>query len=115
MGEPLQVAQHSQQTQNARKMVKYDRVTVFFKGEREKMVVEKVSGLAKSHFPESGEPALQIIEVPSGPIEESPMGGRLFDMSLNLAKPSEIDCLLLEKGGEERTAQPEDLFEDWSW
>lgn len=96
-------------------MVKYDRVTVFFKGEREKMVVEKVSGLAKSHFPESGEPALQIIEVPSGPIEESPMGGRLFDMSLNLAKPSEIDCLLLEKGGEERTAQPEDLFEDWSW
>lgn len=113
--EVLSSSGNGRQTPTQEEMVKYDRVTVYFKGEKEKMVVEKVSELAKSHFPGSGEPALQIIEVPSGPIEESPMGGGLFDMSLNLANPSEIDFLLLEEGGEKRTAQPEELFEDWSW
>lgn len=97
------------------KMVKYDKVTVHFKEGREKMVVEKVSGLAKSHFPESGAPSLQIIEVPSGPITESPLGGSLFDMRLNLARPSEIEYLLLEKDGEQRRAKVEDLFAEWNW
>lgn len=96
-------------------MVKYDKVTVHFEGEREPMVVEQVSELAKSHFPGSRKPALQIIDVPSGPMEGSPIGGGLFDLELNLARPSEIDHLVLQEGEEERIAYLEDLFGDWDW
>jgi hypothetical protein len=92
-------------------MVKYDKVTVHFVGETEPMVVEQVSGLAKTHFPESENPALQIIDVPPSPAT----GGSLFDLKLNLAAPSKIDHLVLQEGEEERTAEVEELFPEWDW
>jgi hypothetical protein len=46
------------------------------------VVVERVSDLVKSCFPGSGDPALQIIDMPPLPI-----GGELFDMELNLIPP----------------------------
>lgn len=92
-------------------MVKYDKVTVHFVGEQEPMVVEQVSELAKSHFPESGEPALQIIDVPPGPAT----GGGLFDLTLYLANPAEVDHLVLQEGKEKRTAELEELFPEWEW
>jgi len=48
--------------------VKCDKVTVHLKGEKEPMVVERVCWLAKSIFPGSREPALQIIDVPTGTV-----------------------------------------------
>jgi hypothetical protein len=92
-------------------MVKYDKVTVHFVGDREPMVVEQVSELAKSHFPRSGEPALQIIDVPPGPST----GGSLFDLTLNLADPAKIDYLVLQEGEEERIADLEDIFDQRDW
>lgn len=92
-------------------MVKYDKVTVHFVGEQEPMVVEQVSELAKSHFPGSREPALQIIDVPPSPAT----GGSLFDLTLNLADPSEIDYLVLQEGEEEKVAHVEDIFDQWDW
>ncbi|WP_103016952.1 hypothetical protein [Salinibacter ruber] len=95
-------------------MIRYDKVTVHFQGETSPMVVRGVAELAKSHFPESGDPALQIIEVPSRPAGEALTEG-LFDLKLNLARPSKIDHLVLQEGEKERTAEVEDLFEDWDW
>jgi hypothetical protein len=92
------------------KMIKYDKVTVHFTGEREPMVVTQVAELAKSHFPGSREPALQIIDAPPGPAT-----GSLFEMKLNLADPSEIDHLVLKEGEEERVAHVEELFPEWDW
>jgi hypothetical protein len=48
-------------------MVKYDKVTVHFTGETEPMVVEQVAEIAKSHFPGSGDPPLQIIDLSLDP------------------------------------------------
>ena len=95
-------------------MVRYDKVTVHFEGKTDPMVVRGVAELAKSHFPESGDPALQIIEVPSRPAGEALTKG-LFDLELNLARPSEIDYLVLQEGEEKRKAEVEDLFEEWDW
>lgn len=91
-------------------MVKYDKVTVHFTGDREPMVVEQVTELAKSHFPGSGKPALQIIDAPL-----EPTGGGLFDLELNLADPSEIDHLVLQEGEEKRVARLEEVFPQWDW
>jgi|APHM01.1.fsa_nt_gi hypothetical protein len=82
-------------------MVRYEKVTVHFEGETEPMVVRGVAELAKSHFPESGDPALQIIEVPSGPVGGSLAEG-FFDLELNLARPSKIDYLVLQEGEKEQ-------------
>ncbi|MCS3665268.1 hypothetical protein GGP65_002911 [Salinibacter ruber] len=95
-------------------MIRYDKVTVHFQGETSPMVVRGVAELAKSHFPESGDPALQIIEVPFRPAGKALTKG-LFDLELNLARPSEIDYLVLQEGEEKRKAEVEDLFEDWDW
>ena len=97
------------------KMVKYDRVTVHFKDEKEPMVVRHVSKIARSHFPGSQEPALQIIDVPFRPTTGSLMGEKFFDLELNLARPSEIDYLVLQEGDEERVVHLEDLFDQWDW
>jgi hypothetical protein len=78
------------------------------------MVVRGVAELAKSHFPGSGDPALQIIEVPSSPVGEALTKG-LFDLELNLARASKIDHLVLQEGEEKREAKVEDLFEEWDW
>jgi len=91
-------------------MVKYDKVTVHFAGDREPVVVEQVSELAKSQFPGNGEPALQIIDVPL-----EPTGSGLFDLKLNLVSPSEIDHLVLQEGKEKRVAHLEDIFDQWDW
>jgi hypothetical protein len=106
-------------------MIRYDKVTVHFQGETSPMVVRGVAELAKSRFPGSGDPALQIIKAPSSP-EEGPGGGSggdsgqafaggLFNLELNLARPSEIDYLVLQNGEERREAEVEDLFEEWDW
>ncbi len=126
-------------------MIRYDKVTVHFQGETSPMVVRGVAELAKSRFPGSGDPALQIIKAPSSP-EGGPGGGSeggfgggseggsregskgnsgrdsgqvfaggLFNLELNLARPSEIDHLVLQEGEKERTAEVEDLFEEWDW
>jgi len=95
-------------------MIRYDKVTVHFKGDTDPMVVRGVAELAKSHFPGSGDPALQIIEVPSRPVGEALTKG-LFDLELNLARPSEIDYLVLQEGEKKRKVELEDLFEDWDW
>jgi len=92
------------------KRVKYDKVTVHFEGEREPIVVERVRRLAKSIFPGSRDPALQIIDDPIRPVGES-----LFDVDLILVRPSEIDHLVLQEGEEKRVAHLEDIFEDWNW
>jgi hypothetical protein len=92
-------------------MVKYDKVTVHFKGETEPMVVEQVAEIAKSHFPGSCGPAVQIIDVPLDPT----MGDSLSDLTLNLADPSEIDYLVLQEGKEERVVRVRDLFDEWEW
>jgi hypothetical protein len=92
-------------------MVKYDKVTVHFTSETEPMVVEQVAEIAKSHFPGSGDPAVQIIDVPLDPTT----GGSLFDLTLNLADPSEIDYLVLQEGKEERVVRVRDLFDEWEW
>ena len=82
------------------------------------MVVCGVAELAKSRFPGSGDPALQIIKVPfsleegSGGDSGQAFAGGLFNLELNLARPSEIDYLVLQEGEEERTAEVEDLFEE---
>jgi hypothetical protein len=89
-------------------MVKYDKVTVHFVGDREPMVVEQVSEIAKSRFPGSGKPALQIIDVPTEPI-----GGLFFDTGR--FDPAEIDHLVLKEGENERIADVEDLFDEWDW
>lgn len=89
-------------------MVEYDKVTVHFTDETELMVVEQVTEIAKSHFPGSCGPAVQIIDLPLGPTT----GGALFDLTLNLTDPSEIDYLVLQ---EERVAWVRDLFGDWEW
>ncbi|WP_219770349.1 hypothetical protein [Salinibacter ruber] len=109
------------------------------------MVVRGVAELAKSRFPGSGDPALQIIKAPSSP-EGGPGGGSegsfgggseggsregskgnsggdsgqvfaggLFNLELNLARPSEIDYLVLQEGEKRREAEVEDLFEEWDW
>ncbi|MCS3616484.1 hypothetical protein [Salinibacter ruber] len=126
-------------------MIRYDKVTVHFQGETSPMVVRGVAELAKSRFPGSGDPALQIIKAPSSPeggSEGGPGGGSeggfgggseggskgnsggdsgqvfaggLFNLELNLARPSEIDYLVLQEGEERREAEVEDLFEDWDW
>lgn len=93
--------------------IKYDKVTVCFEGDREPMVVRQVTEIAKSHFPGSREPALQIIDAPTEPGSTSIFGTGLFDVELNLARPSEIDHLILQEGEEERVAHVEDLFEQW--
>ncbi|MCS3629256.1 hypothetical protein GGP53_003136 [Salinibacter ruber] len=126
-------------------MIRYDKVTVHFQGETSPMVVRGVAELAKSRFPGSGDPALQIIKAPSSP-EGGPGGspgggsgggseggskgnsgrdsggdsgqvfaGGLFNLELNLARPSEIDYLVLQEGEERREAEVEDLFEEWDW
>ncbi|WP_259076990.1 hypothetical protein [Salinibacter ruber] len=110
-------------------MIRYDKVTVHFQGETSPMVVRGVAELAKSHFPESGDPVLQIIEAPSSS-EEDPGGGPgggpggnpgqafaegLFNPKLNLARPSKIDSLVLQEGEERREAEVRDLFEEWDW
>ena len=134
-------------------MIRYDKVTVHFQGETSPMVVRGVAELAKSRFPGSGDPALQIIKAPSSP-EGGPGGGSegsfgggsegsfgggseggsregskgnsggdsgqvfaggLFNLELNLARPSEIDYLVLQNGEERREAEVEDLFEEWDW
>jgi hypothetical protein len=92
-------------------MVKYDKVTVHFTSETEPMVVEQVAEIAKSHFPGSGDPAVQINDVPLGPTT----GDSLFDLTLNLADPSEIDYLVLQEGKEERVVRVRDLFDEWEW
>jgi len=61
-------------------MVKYDKVTAQFIGGAGPMVVEQISGLAKSHFFRSRNPVVQVIDVPLGPT-----GGGLFDLKLNRA------------------------------
>ncbi|MCS3639896.1 hypothetical protein [Salinibacter ruber] len=110
-------------------MIRYDKVTVHFQGETSPMVVRGVAELAKSRFPGSGDPALQIIKAPSSPEEGYGGGfgggsggdsgqafaGGLFNLELNLARPSEIDYLVLQEGEEKREAEVEDLFEDWDW
>jgi hypothetical protein len=122
-------------------MIRYDKVTVHFQGETSPMVVRGVAELAKSRFPDSGDPALQIIKAPSSPEEDSEEGseegsgggsggnsgrdsgrdsgqafaGGLFNLELNLARPSEIDYLVLQEGEEKREAEVEDLFEEWDW
>ncbi|WP_251980647.1 hypothetical protein [Salinibacter ruber] len=129
----------------AGEMIRYDKVTVHFQGETSPMVVRGVAELAKSRFPGSGDPALQIIKAPSSP-EGGPGGGSegsfgggseggsregskgnsggdsgqvfaggLFNLELNLARPSEIDYLVLQEGEERREAEVEDLFEEWDW
>ncbi|MCS3860120.1 hypothetical protein GGP89_003531 [Salinibacter ruber] len=100
-------------------------MTVHFQGETSPMVVRGVAELAKSHFPGSGDPALQIIKAPSSHEEGSEEGsgrdsgqaftGGLFNLELNLARPSEIDYLVLQEGEERREAEVEDLFEEWDW
>ncbi len=106
-------------------MIRYDKVTVHFQGETSPMVVRGVAELAKSRFPGSGDPALQIIKAPSSPEGGSKgnsggdsgqaFAGGLFNLELNLARPSEIDYLVLQEGEEKREAEVEDLFEDWDW
>ncbi len=129
----------------AGEMIRYDKVTVHFQGETSPMVVRGVAELAKSRFPGSGDPALQIIKAPSSP-EGGPGGGSeggfgggseegsregskgnsggdsgqvfaggLFNLELNLARPSEIDYIVLQEGEERREAEVEDLFEEWDW
>lgn len=91
--------------------VKYNKVTVHFIDDgREPMVVRRVTRLAKSIFPGSREPALQIIDDPLRPVGES-----LFDVDLILVRPSEVDHLVLQEGEEERIAYLEDLFGEWEW
>lgn len=90
--------------------IKYDAVTVHFTDESPPVVVERVLELAKSCFPSSGDPALQIIDIPT-----IPTGGGLFDMKLNLFRPSEVDYLLLEDGEEKTTAEIDEIFEEWEW
>ncbi len=117
----------------AGEMIRYDKVTVHFQGETSPMVVRGVAELAKSRFPGSGDPALQIIKAPSSPEEGYGGGsggssrgdsggdsgqvfaGGLFNLELNLARPSEIDYLVLQEGEERREAEVEDLFEEWDW
>jgi hypothetical protein len=106
-------------------MIRYDKVTVHFQGETSPMVVRGVAELAKSRFPGSGDPALQIIKAPSSPEGGSggnsggdsgqAFAGGLFNLELNLARPSEIDYLVLQEGEERREAEVEDLFEEWDW
>lgn len=96
-------------------MVKYDKVTVHFVGDEEPMVVEQVSEIAKSRFPGSGKPALQIIDVPTEPIGGLFFDTGRFDVELNLADPAEIDHLVLKEGENERVADVEDLFDEWDW
>ncbi|MCS3675441.1 hypothetical protein GGP66_002888 [Salinibacter ruber] len=106
-------------------MIRYDKVTVHFQGETSPMVVRGVAELAKSRFPDSGDPALQIIKAPSSPEGGSEgnsgrdsgqaFAGGLFNLELNLARPSEIDYLVLQEGEERREAEVEDLFEEWDW
>ncbi len=110
-------------------MIRYDKVTVHFQGETSPMVVRGVAELAKSRFPGSGDPALQIIKAPSSPEGGSGgssrgdsggdsgqvFAGGLFNLELNLARPSEIDYLVLQEGEERREAEVEDLFEEWDW
>jgi len=90
-------------------MVKYDQVTVHFTSDREPMVVAQVAEIAKSHSPGSGDPALQIIDLPLDPTT----GQSLFDLTPNLADPSQIDYLVLQERVEERVASVEDLFSEW--
>jgi hypothetical protein len=102
-------------------MIRYDKVTVHFQGETSPMVVRGVAELAKSRFPGSGDPALQIIKAPSsseggsGGDSGQVFAGGLFNLELNLARPSEIDYLVLQEGEERREAEVEDLFEEWDW
>lgn len=90
--------------------VKYEKVTVHFVGEREPMVVERVTELAKSIFPGSHEPALQIIDVPLKPKSRG-----FFDVDVILVRPSKVDHLVLQEGEEEKVVYLKDLFEQWDW
>ncbi|MCS3679366.1 hypothetical protein GGP72_003320 [Salinibacter ruber] len=87
-------------------MIRYDKVTVHFEGDTDPMVVRGVADIAKSHFPENGDPALQIIEVSSSPEGNSDVDltGRPFNLELNLARPSKIDYLVLQEGKKKREA-----------
>lgn len=95
-------------------MIKYTKVTVYFEDKAEPMVVRDASRIARSRFPGSGDPALQIIKAPSKPMVETLKEG-LFDLELNLARPSNIDYLVLQEGKERRTVELKDLFEEWDW
>lgn len=104
----------------------YDATTFYFGCEEEPFRVEQVRALRKSHFPISGEKAVQVIEASwssapgqgvtdrdlgeAGQVLEARAEG-LFEMSLILIYPEKVDFLILERGRERREVSLEEVLE----
>lgn len=79
--------------------VTYESVTICFREEdRDPLTIGRVIELVESHFPGSGDRALQVIDDPS----KRPSRG-LLEATLILIRPKEIDHLVLRGEGETET------------
>jgi len=74
--------------------------------ERQPLVVERVAVLAKSIFPGSGDPALQVIDTPLDPI----YGGDVRPEAQSRPPPRSTPRCFREEG---RVAELEDVFDGW--
>jgi len=86
--------------------ITYESVTIHFREEgRDPMTVSRVMSLVESCFPGSGERALQVIDDP----RKRPSEG-LFEATLILIRPDEIDRLVLQDGAETKTVSAEEII-----
>lgn len=88
----------------------YDAVTAFFTCKEEPFRVRRVRALRESHFPGTGEPAVQVIESSWASVPDRDLGDAgqvlkaraegLFEMHLILLRPEKIDYFAFERRGE---------------
>ncbi len=98
----------------------YDAVTIHFVGEEEPFRIGPVRALEKSQFPETGEPALQVIEAPSAEIPLRDLGEAgqilntriegIFEMDLILIRPEAVAFLVIEADGDRYEAGAADIL-----
>lgn len=102
----------------------YDAVTVHFVGEEEPFRVGPVRSLEESQFPETGEPALQVMEAPSAEIPKRGLGEAgqilntriegIFEMDLILIRPEAVAFIVVEADGDRYRAEPAEFLEQAS-
>jgi len=86
--------------------VTYDSVTIHFESEeRDPVTITRVIELTESHFPTSGERALQVLDDPKkGPPRS------LFEAEIILFRPEEILHLVLREGEKTTTVDVEEVI-----
>ena len=86
--------------------ISYESVTIHYRDEdRDPLTVSRVIELVESHFPGSGERALQVIDDPGKRLTSGLLEGTLI-----LIPPEEVDHIVLEDGGERETKLVEEVI-----